>query len=52
MTKIRIESELPYYISYKLTRAHPTDLANTEIHMKLLLARLSHSTFTTAMDKY
>jgi integrase len=52
MTILTREAELPYYAPHGLRHTHATNLANTEIPMKLLSARLGHSTVTTTMDRY
>ena len=52
MTIFTREAELPYYAPHGLRHTHANNLANTEIPMKLLSARLSHSTVTTTIDKY
>ena len=52
MTILTREAGLPYYAPHGLRHTHATNLANTEIPMKLLSARLGHSTVTTTMDRY
>jgi len=52
MTIITREAELPYYAPHGLRHTHATNLANTEIPVMLLSARLGHSTVTTTMDRY
>ena len=52
MTILTREAELPYYDPHGLRHTHATNLANTEIPIMLLSARLGHSTLTTTMDRY
>ena len=52
MTILTREAELPYYAPHGLRHTHATNLANTEIPIKLLSHRLGHASVKTTMDRY
>ncbi len=52
MTILTREAGLPYYAPHGLRHTHATNLANTEIPIKLLSHRLGHASVKTTMDRY
>ena len=52
MTTLTREAGLPYYAPHGLRHTHATNLANTEIPIKLLSHRLGHASVKTTMDRY
>ncbi|MDA9171122.1 site-specific integrase [Alphaproteobacteria bacterium] len=52
MTILTREAGLPYYAPHGLRHTHATNLANTEIPIKVLSHRLGHASVKTTMDRY
>ena len=52
MTILTREAGLPYYAPHGLRHTHATNLANTEIPIKLLSHRLGNASVKTTMDRY
>ena len=52
MTILTREAGIPYYAPHGLRHTHATNLANTEIPIKLLSHRLGHASVKTTMDRY